>query len=582
MRQSTTTTSKTPRNTLLSENVSMNWMKMGCVRNCKCRLSTRYIPVTIAYVLVIGASGLFFAFPLKELLLNDPDTYIGIAVYEAVIFIIVIANLLLATFRDPGIFPKSQGDEDRDDDFRAPLYKTVEIKGIQVRMKWCSTCRFYRPPRCSHCSVCNTCIEKFDHHCPWVNNCVGRRNYRYFFIFLLSLTLHMISVFVLCLLYVLWQGRDKSMGDHRTIITIVILCVCGLTFLPVFGLTTFHVSLASRGRTTYEQVTGKFRSGHNPFDNGCLQNCVQVFCASLPPRYVHHKDRVVLATAAKYQPSSHGANGISNTPVSLTAQVNNINQLNANSKNHVQVDDNHTATYPVADQRSIGETSQGNDCEAEPPPPPPPVSSVNQVHLYQIQQTNRASPSSHSSKHIRYSRKDTSFSNDSKSTSPSHSSSDILSSPRSRRGKLDWESSSTTPSSSSAKSQATGNHLGHHPIPGVGNHYSKRSNGHGPNHMPYPSGRHLPQSPTQMGNGDSARTRRPISFVTALKANEDIEEADDIIEHNGHRGHPSGHPSNNHSGRARHYVHHKSPQTKHGVSYETDDRTVFSTYEVSV
>lgn len=248
----------------------------------------------------------------------------------------------------------------------------------------------------------------------------------------------------------------------------------------------------------------------------------------------------------------------------------------------MQVDDNHTATYPVADQRSIGETSQGNDCEAEPPPPPPPVSSVNQVHLYQIQQTNRASPSSHSSKHIRYSRKDTSFSNDSKSTSPSHSSSDILSSPRSRRGKLDWESSSTTPSSSSAKSQATGNHLGHHPIPGVGNHYSKRSNGHGPNHMPYPSGRHLPQSPTQMGNGESARTRRPISFVTALKANEDIEEADDIIEHNGHRGHPSGHPSNNHSGRARHYVHHKSPQTKHGVSYETDDRTVFSTYEVSV
>ncbi len=45
---------------------------------------------------------------------------------------------------------------------------------------FCRFCNVYRPPRAHHCHICRRCILLRDHHCPWINNCVGEFNQKYF------------------------------------------------------------------------------------------------------------------------------------------------------------------------------------------------------------------------------------------------------------------------------------------------------------------------------------------------------------------------------------------------------------------
>lgn len=190
---------------------------------------------------------------------------------------IVFSYIWLLTFMfyfraatsDPGILPRNIHfpkdvttiDTPAPDEYFNAISIPSFREGNGVTVKYCPTCHIWRPPRASHCGVCNSCIISHDHHCKYLNNCVGYRNYRYFLWFLLTACVSCTLVVVMSFLQIYhyrWEPTE-SINSFKDSIQVYPLGF----FLAIYSLVAlvyplllllFHLFLTVQNLTTREYL----------------------------------------------------------------------------------------------------------------------------------------------------------------------------------------------------------------------------------------------------------------------------------------------------------------------------------------
>ena len=179
---------------------------------------------------------------------------------------------------------------------------------------FCTKCETSRPARSHHCRICNLCVLEYDHHCPWINSCIGHDNYRNFILLVFYImfgcwygTCMLVVDFIHTMReYTALHGfklmgprygtglldlpppwvllrdyRSKGRIDDDVILRAVfpfllLVSICMSVFL------LDHLLSIARGYTTLEKKTRPDRNNDvNPFDLGVKKNFERVFGNSL-------------------------------------------------------------------------------------------------------------------------------------------------------------------------------------------------------------------------------------------------------------------------------------------------------------
>jgi len=150
--------------------------------------------------------------------------------------------------------------------------------------RYCRTCIQPKPDRAHHCHICRKCVLKMDHHCPWIGNCVGHANYKFFFLFILYLWVGCFYLVCMCAPAVFWAVPPELRHHEGAVFFAMVLGGAAMVALAIMGI--LHGYLIVTNQSTIELYTNRrlrsmaIRKGEqwfNKYDLGFRKNFQQVF-----------------------------------------------------------------------------------------------------------------------------------------------------------------------------------------------------------------------------------------------------------------------------------------------------------------
>ncbi|KAM3910685.1 palmitoyltransferase ZDHHC12 isoform 2-T2 [Leptodactylus fuscus] len=223
------------------------------------------------------------------LLLHDTDLYSQEDVWihlQPLVFVLMVtfstALYYGVSLMDPG-YVLTDGDEKCHPSLANGEQETESLNPSTVRMRRCGYC-LLKPMRARHCKSCQHCVRRYDHHCPWIENCVGEKNHR---VFILYLTFQLLVL--LWALHIAWSGFHSAVAWSNwlriNLFLLGALVVIGIFLVVVTLLLVSHLYLISCNVTTWEFMSHhrisylkQCDSDTNPFDRGIIRNLWSFFC----------------------------------------------------------------------------------------------------------------------------------------------------------------------------------------------------------------------------------------------------------------------------------------------------------------